>query len=69
MNLDGTLENHEIEALVAYFTSTTGMTARQRETLWMMVPHELRTLVIRDAMTTLRKQDPVVWQHIADFDK
>ncbi len=68
MNLDGTLETHELDALVAYFTAP-ACTASQWRVLWMMIPSEVIGLVIRDAMRILKTQDPMVWQHIADFDK
>ena len=68
MNLDGTLETHEIDALVAYFTAT-ACTASQWRVLWTMIPGDLIGLVIRDAMRILKKQDPMVWQHIADFNE
>lgn len=68
MNLDGTLEEHEIDALAAYFTAE-HCTANQWQTLWYMIDSEVKTETIRNAMQVLKKQDPMVWQHIADFDK
>ena len=67
MNLDGTLETHEIDALVAYHASR-ACNVSQWRVLWSMIPSDVRDLVLRDAMRILKKQDPMVWQHIADFE-
>jgi hypothetical protein len=68
MNLDGTLEAHEIDALVAYHASP-ACNVSQWRVLWSMIPSDVRDLVLRDAMRILKKQGPMVWQHIADFDR
>jgi hypothetical protein len=67
MNVDGTLETHEMDALVAYFTGDCNI--YQWRTLWYMIDGEVKTGTIRNAMQLLKKQDPMVWQHIADFDR